>query len=158
LIDKQEAALARQRDVRPDGHDTGVAVEARGGSEEMLWSAEADRGMGPPERQLLDAIADGELDQHLVAIADAVRARRELLHTVEAATALASLCVGDTVMFNHRVRPRYLEHELAVITELGDRWVAVRLLRPAGRFQDGEVRRPPLALKKLDRLRGEPVA
>lgn len=104
-----------------------------------------------PERQLLDAIAGGELDQHLVAIGDAVAARRELLHTVSSAAALAKLCVGDAVMFNHRVRPRYLEHELAVITELGDRYVTVRLWRPVGRFRDCELRCPPLALRKVDR-------
>jgi hypothetical protein len=98
----------------------------------------------------LDAIASGELDEHLVAIADAVRARRELLHTVNSATAIAQLCVGDTVMFNRRIRPRYLEHELAVFSELDPRWVTVRLARPVGRFRDGELRCPPLALRKLD--------
>jgi hypothetical protein len=35
-----------------------------------------------PERQLLAAITAGELDEQLVAIADAVHARRQLLHTV----------------------------------------------------------------------------
>ena len=66
----------------------------------MLWPVEDDRGMKLPERQLLETIADGELDEHLVAIADAVQARRDLLHTVESANALADLCVGHTVMFN----------------------------------------------------------
>jgi hypothetical protein len=98
----------------------------------------------------LDAIASGELDEHLVAIADAVRARRELLRTVNSATAIAQLCVGDAVMFNRRIRPRYLEHELAVVTELDPRWVTVRLARPVGRFRDGELRCPPLALRRLD--------
>jgi hypothetical protein len=87
-----------------------------------------------------------------------VQARRQLLHTVESATALASLCVGDTVIFNRWIRARYLEHELAVVTELDDRWVTVRMSRPVGRFQDGELRCPPLALKKLDRLDGQSAA
>jgi hypothetical protein len=39
---------------------------------------------------LLEQIATGDRDEHLVAIADAVHARRELLHTVRAATAIAS--------------------------------------------------------------------
>src|ERR1019366_4599345 len=42
-------------------------------------------------------------------------------------------------------------HEAAVITELDDHWVTVRLWRPLGRFRDCEVRCPPLALRKLDR-------
>src|SRR6478672_344078 len=96
-------------------------------TQSMLWSQTQDRRLKDPERQLLDAIAAGELDEHLVAIADAVHARRELLHTVRSATAIAQLCVGDTVMLNGYVRPRYLAHEFAVITELDERWVTLRL-------------------------------
>lgn len=117
---------------------------------QILWSASEDRALKPPERQLLDVIASGELDDHLVAIADAVHARRELLHTVRSATAIAQLCVGDTVVFNKNVRPRYLEHELAVITELDEHWVTLRPVRPVGRFRDGELRCPPLAVRKLE--------
>jgi hypothetical protein len=117
----------------------------------MLWSEHEDRTLKPPERGLLDAIAAGELDEHLVAIADAVWARRELVHTVDSATAIASLCVGDTVMFNRLIRPRYLEHEFAVITDLDAHWVTVTLARPVGRFRDGKLRCPPLAVRKLDR-------
>lgn len=124
----------------------------------MLWSVGGDRRMRPPQRQLVDAIADGELDEHLVAIADAVHARRGLLHAVNSATALAELCVGDTVMFNRRIRPRYLENELADITELDERWVTVRLWRPVGRFHEGELHCPPLALRKLDRASSRPAA
>lgn len=116
---------------------------------QILWSGPEDRALRLRERQLLDAIASGELDDHLVAIADAVHARRELLHTVRSATAIAQLCVGDTVMFNGNVRPRYLEHELAVITELDEHWVTVRLARPVGRFRDGVLRCPPLAVRKI---------
>jgi hypothetical protein len=130
-----------------------ICVSANAGEElrSMLWSSSDDRQAKLPERQLLDAIANGELDQHLVAIGDAVRARRELLHTVRSAHAIAELCVGDTVMFNGNIRPRYLQHEAAVITALDDHAVTVRLWRPVGRFGDGEVRCPPLALHKLDR-------
>ena len=99
---------------------------------QIFWSASEDRALKLPERQLLDAIASGELDGHLVAIADAVQARRELLHTVRSATAIAQLCVGDTVMFSGNVRPRYLEHELAVVTEL-DELLGHAASRPPGR-------------------------
>jgi hypothetical protein len=80
-----------------------------------------------------------------------VHARRELLHTVNSAKALAELCVGDTVMFNHRIRPRYLEHEAAQVTAIGEGWVMVKLWRPVGRFDERELRCPPLALRKTDR-------
>jgi hypothetical protein len=117
----------------------------------MLWLEEEDQSLKAPERRLLEAIASGELDQHLVAIADAVHARRELLRTVRSARAIAELCVGDTVMFTRSIRPRYLQHEAAVITELDDHWVTVRLWRAVGRFGNRELRCPPLALRKLDR-------
>ena len=125
----------------PAGHNSSAHT--------LLWSVEDDRRLKEPQRQLLDAIAAGDLDPHLVAIADAVQARRELLRTVAAATALAQLCVGDDVMINQKVRPRYLAHEAATVVEMDDHSVVVRLWRPVGRFQDGMVRCPPLAVHKL---------
>ncbi len=50
-----------------------------------------------PERLLLEAIANGELDEHLTALGDAIHARHHLVDTVRSATALAGLCVGDHV-------------------------------------------------------------
>ncbi|HWF49347.1 MAG TPA: hypothetical protein VG294_01785 [Solirubrobacteraceae bacterium] len=123
-----------------------------------LWQEPQERSPGDPKRLLLDAIADGELDEHLAALADAVHARRELLHTVRAATALAELCVGDPVRINRHIRPRYLSGEHGQITELDDHWVTVRLRRPIGRFRSGEIRCPPLALTKLDRATYRPAA
>jgi hypothetical protein len=64
------------------------------GPPSILWPERDDRQLKAPEQQLLDAIASGGLDQQLVAIADAVHARRELLHTVDSANAIAELCVG----------------------------------------------------------------
>ena len=133
--------------VRTSSDDTRIAAIEQ--DRPLLWTQTDDRQLKSPGRQLLDQIATGELDEHLVAIADAVHARRELLHTVRAATAIAELCVGETVMFTSRIRPRYLEHELAVIEELDDHWVTVRLWRPVGRFRDGALRCPPLALRKV---------
>jgi hypothetical protein len=37
-------------------------------------------------------------------IGDADHARRQLLHTVRSARAIAELCVGDTVMLSNRIR------------------------------------------------------
>jgi hypothetical protein len=108
------------------------------------------------EQRLLDAVASGMLDAHLVAIADAVWARRVLLDTVRSANAVAQLCVGDTVAFNRQIRPKYLLHEIATVLELEDHWVAARLWRPVGRFQQQALRCPLLALKKLDRDRLSP--
>jgi hypothetical protein len=128
-----------------------VSIETDDSTQSMLWPQTQDRRLREPDRQLLDAITAGELDEHLVAIADAVHARRQLLHAVRSARAIAELCVGDTVMFTNRIRPRYFEHELAEVTEVDDRTVTVQLWRPVGRFGERELRCPPLALRKLDR-------
>lgn len=110
---------------------------------------------GDPDRLLLDVIADGELDHSLHAIADAVNARRHLLHTVKAATALAQLCVGDEVCINHTVSPKYLHGVLGRVIDLDDDSATVCLHRPVGRFTSGHIRCPPLA---LDRLHPQPTA
>ena len=101
------------------------------------------------ERSLRDAIADGELDDHLTAVAEAVDARRRLLHTVRSATALATLCVGDRVRINDAVRPRYLAGMQGTVVDIDDHTATVRLSRPVGRFSTGEIRCPPLALERL---------
>lgn len=102
------------------------------------------------ERLLLDQIAAGELDLHLTAIADAVRARHELLRTVSAAKALAMLNVGDRVRINHHASPRYLRGIQGNVVELDDHGATVCVHRPIGRFKSGEIRCPPLVLDRLN--------
>ena len=91
--------------VRLGSEDKGVSFGFEDTTQSMLWPETQDRRLKDPERQLLDAIAAGELDEHLVAIADAVHARRQLRQTVRSAQAIADLCVGDRVMFTNRIRP-----------------------------------------------------
>ena len=117
-----------------------------------LWDAPC------PDGSLLDAIARGELDDHLVALADAIHARRELLHTIRSAEAIAELSVGDPVRLNRQVRPRYLYGEFGMVIDRDDYAVTVRLLRPVGRFRTGEVRCPPLVLEKLEAGAVRPAA
>jgi hypothetical protein len=101
------------------------------------------------ERSLLDTIAGGELDDHLGALAAAIDARRQLLHTVDSSHILATLCVGDRVRINQRVSPRYLAGLDATVIEIDDHAATVRLDYPVGRFESGRVRCPPLVLEKL---------
>src|SRR5947209_8032990 len=68
-------------------------------------SRQGPRPSAKPERLLLDQIAAGELDPHLVAIDEAVRARLDLLHTVNSQKALAMLSVGDRVRINRHASP-----------------------------------------------------
>jgi hypothetical protein len=103
-----------------------------------------------PERLLLDQIAAGALDPHLVAIADAIDARQQLLDTINSAKALAMLNVGDRVRFNHHTRPQYLRGVEGVIVELDQHAATVCVHRPIGRFRNGEIHQcPPLLLDRL---------
>lgn len=102
-----------------------------------------------PERSLLDAIAAGDLDEHLAALADAVGARMHLLHTVQHANALAQLCVGDEVRINHTVKPRYLHGVCGRIIDIDGHDVIVCLHRPIGRFTSGQIRCAALARDRL---------
>ncbi len=105
-----------------------------------------------PERLLLDQIAQGELDPHLTAIADAIHARLDLLETINSAKALAMLSVGDRVRFNQHTRPQYLRGVEGVVIELDQHTATVCVHQPIGRFRAGEVRRcPPLLLERLPR-------
>jgi hypothetical protein len=102
------------------------------------------------ERSLLDAIADGDLDAHLGALALAIDARRHLLHTIDSSHVLAAFCVGDRVRINQRISPRYLAGLVATVIEIDDSAATLRLDHPIGRFSDGRVRCPPLALESLN--------
>jgi hypothetical protein len=70
------------------------------------------------------AIAAGELDDHLGALAAAVEARRRLLLTVRSATALATLCVGDVVRITEKVSPRYILYQGSGLAFRGPGWAA----------------------------------
>jgi hypothetical protein len=98
-------------------------------------------------RSLLDAIAEGEIDDHLASIAAAVDARRYLIDTIDSSHMLATLCVGDRVRIGPRVSPRYLVGLDGTVVELDDRAATVQLDVPTGRFESGRVRCPPLALE-----------
>jgi hypothetical protein len=103
-----------------------------------------------PERLLLDQIAAGALDRHLVAIGDAIQARYELIETVNSQKALAMLNVGDRVRINRHANPRYLHGVQGVVVELDHRTATVCVHRPVGRFKNGEIRCPPLVLDRLN--------
>jgi hypothetical protein len=117
-------------------------------SRQAYQRAVPSRPAADAERSLLDAIAEGELDDHLGAVAAAVDARRRLLQTIDSSHMLATLCVGDRVRIGQRVSPRYLAGLDGTIIELDDRTATVRLDVPVGRFESGRVRCPPLVLEK----------
>ncbi len=113
-----------------------------------LVPAPAPRPEAPADT-LLDQIAAGELDPHLTAIAEAIRARFDLLQTVSSAKALAQLNVGDRVRINQHASPRYLHGIQGTIVHLDEQSATVCVHRAVGRFKSGEIRCPPLVLDRL---------
>lgn len=105
--------------------------------------------MVEPERLLLDQIAAGELDLHLTAISDAVRARHEPLRTISSAKAIAMPNVSDRVRINNHARPLYLHGIHGNVVELDEHTATACIHRPVGRFTSGEIRCPPLVFDRL---------
>jgi hypothetical protein len=112
-------------------------------------SASVTTNASAGERSLLDAIAAGDLDEHLAALANAVAARMHLLHTVKHANALAELCVGDEVRINHSSGRATYTASARRITAIEGHDATVCLHRPIGRFASGQVRCSPLALDRV---------
>lgn len=71
----------------------------------------------------------------------------EALKETRAATALAALCVGDQVRINLTVSPKYLYGACGRVIDLDEHTATVCLHRPVGRFKNGHIRCPPLALQ-----------
>ena len=90
-----------------------------------------EQSIDAAERSLLEAIAAGDLDDHLDALAAAIGARRELLHTVRSATRLMSLCEGDLVRINQRISPRDLAGLHGTVIGVDHASATIRLEREA---------------------------
>ena len=97
----------------------------------------------------IEAVAAGECDRSLDALATAVSERIRLLHAAREAVLLATLRRGDRVRINHSARPQYLHGEPGTVTARAGDKILVRLDQPIGRFANGEVRCPPGVLEPL---------
>ena len=115
----------------------------------LVAAAPRPEAPADPAGALLDRIAAGELDLYLTAIAGAIRARFDLLQTVNSARALAQLTLGDRVRINEHASPRYLHGIHGTIVDVDQQSATVCVHRPVGRFTSGEIRCPPLALDRL---------
>jgi len=103
----------------------------------------------------IDAVAAGECDRHLDALAEAVSHRLHLLRAAREAVLMATLRRGDRVMINHSARPQYLHGEPGTVIDWAGDKIVVRLDQPVGRFVNGEVRCPPTVLEPLGPRRPE---
>lgn len=98
---------------------------------------------------LTRAITNGALDRQLLVLQDAINQRLDTLAARSTATALLELSPSDRVEINHTARPKYLYGTRGTVTSLAGQHVIVRLDRPIGRFQSGELRCHPLSLDRV---------
>ncbi|MGV0985026.1 MAG: hypothetical protein ACOYB2_10755 [Limnohabitans sp.] len=88
---------------------------------------------------LIRDIVEGRLDDELDAISTAIKTRRELRRTMEAAT----LRVGTRVVINDRCRPAYLQGRTAVVVKVAGKSATLKFDEtPGGRFRSSEIRCP----------------
>lgn len=94
-------------------------------------------------QDIITAISNGALDNHLGAIRRAIKARETLL----AGLTIAALAPGDTVVIQN-TRPTYLNGQQATVEKVNDKTVTVRFSNPiaARRFGNGRVRVPSTCL------------
>ena len=129
---------------RPPPHPRPVAATPTAGSSPAA---------APPRPRdiegFIDAVADGEFDRHIDALAEAVSRRVVLLRAAREAILMATLRKGDRVRINHSARPQYLHGQPGTVIDWAGDNVVVRLDQPVGRFVNGEVRCPPGVLEPL---------
>ncbi|MBG0739591.1 hypothetical protein IV500_09360 [Paeniglutamicibacter antarcticus] len=103
-------------------------------------------------RYLIGAVVDGVLDDHLATFSVAIAQRHQQLVRIESNRAAARIKLGDRVRVNHSIRPLYLRGATGTVVNWVGQRAVVQLDRPAGRFNTGEIRCPPLGLDHLQRL------
>jgi len=103
----------------------------------------------PDIEGFIDAVANGEFDRHIDALAEAVSRRVVLLRAAREGILMATLRKGDRVRINHSARPQYLHGEPGTVIDWAGDNLVVRLDQPVGRFVNGEVRCPPGVLEPL---------
>ena len=94
--------------------------------------------------EVINSIEDGNCDDDLAAILDAVRSRQKVL----AARNVRDLSPGDTVRFSNAIRPKYLVGKTATVVKLNKKTVVVDCPEDAsyGRFSGSSNVRCPNAL------------
>src|SRR5699024_4903327 len=94
-------------------------------------------------------ITTGTLDAHLGTLQAAISKRHQDRRREASNQAAAQFQVGDRVALTEYIRPRYLQGATGTITGWALQNAIVHLDQPTGRSPGGEVRCPPLGLRRL---------
>ena len=94
-------------------------------------------------------IATGTLDAHLGTLQAAISKRHQDRRREASNQAAAQFQVGDRVTLTNGIRPLYLQGATGTVTGWAHQNAIVHLDHPTGRFPGGEIRCPPLGLRRL---------
>ncbi len=99
--------------------------------------------------RLVARIGNGELDDQLPALIDAINQRARTVSDLQLRHSLAQLSVGARVRLNSTVSPRYLQGQCGEVHDIDGDHVVVCLDTPTGRFKSGHIRCSPLSLERI---------
>jgi hypothetical protein len=104
-----------------------------------------------PTSPVIAAILAGEHDNDIEAINRALNARVKAIRDLRAAEVVATLKVGDTVRFNHTIRPSYLQGLEATVVRFDRAKIVVEITdkKVASRYA-GAIRCPAGVLDKVE--------
>lgn len=98
---------------------------------------------------MVGLITTGALDTHLGTLQAAISKRHQDRRREASNQAAAQFQVGDRVALTEYIRPLYLQGATGTVTGWAQHNAIVHLDHPAGRFPGGEIRCPPLGLRRL---------
>lgn len=98
---------------------------------------------------IVGLITTGSLDAHLGTLQAAISKRHQDRRRDASNQAAAQLQVGDRVVLTEYIRPMYMRGATGTVTGWAQQNAIVHLDQPTGRFPGGEIRCPPLGLRRL---------
>jgi hypothetical protein len=97
---------------------------------------------------LIEDIINGNYDDQLEAISDAVHSRKKIARSKKKAVAMATIKVGDKVTLKN-LNPKYVNGSVGKIIEKRRTKLVVILDKPVGRFGAGPVTVPADCLEVI---------
>lgn len=98
---------------------------------------------------IVGLITTGTLDAHLGTLQAAISKRHQDRRREASNQAAAQFQVGDRVSLTNGIRPLYMQGATGTVTGWAQHNAIVHLDHPTGRFPGGEIRCPPLGLRRL---------
>lgn len=133
----------RSRTERHSGQLVGSTTGAQPRGRDESGSAAAQLQV------IVGLITTGTLDAHLGTLQAAISKRHQDRRREASNQAAAQFQVGDRVTLANGIRPLYLQGATGTITGWALQNAIVHLDHPTGRSPGGEIRCPPLGLRRL---------